>query len=254
MTAETTAVAGDWVRRFHPAPDAAVRLICFPHAGGSASYYFPVSRALSPRVEVLAIQYPGRQDRRLEPCVDNVRQLADLVVPELLPFTDRPVALFGHSLGATLAFEVALRLEAAGAPPLWLFASGRRAPSRSRPERNHELPDELLVANLQRLSGTDAQVLEDPEMLKMILPAVRADYRAAELYRYRSGPLLSCPVLAMIGDQDAEVTTEEAEAWASHTAGGFGLRVFPGGHFYLNEHATAVLKEINDRIAAPSRF
>lgn len=254
MTTEPIAGAAPltsaWIRRFHPAPGAGARLVCFPHAGGSASFYFPVSRALSPGLDVLAVQYPGRQDRRTEPCVDDLRRLADLAAEELLPWADRPLALFGHSLGATLAFEVALRLEAAGTTPLGLFASGRRAPSRAREERVHLHDDEGLIANLKRMSGTDAQVFADDEILRMILPAVRSDYRAAETYRYRPGPALHCPVLALTGDDDPEVTLDEARAWAGHTAGRFALRVFSGGHFYLTRHAAEVTGLLADTVAA----
>ncbi|MFF6995240.1 thioesterase II family protein [Streptomyces sp. NPDC008313] len=244
-----SADTGAWIRRFHPAPEAPTRLVCFPHAGGSATYYFPVSNALSPGVDVLSVQYPGRQDRRTEPCVDDIRALADTVVRELRPWADRPLTLFGHSMGASLAFEVALRLEAEGIVPLGLFASGRRAPSRHRNETVHLADDDTLIAELKKLSGTDTQMLGDPEVLRMILPAVRNDYRAAETYRHRPGPPLSCPVVALVGDDDPQVTDDEARAWAEHTTGGFTLRTFTGGHFFLNSHAPAVMSAISAHIA-----
>ncbi|HEX5541895.1 MAG TPA: alpha/beta fold hydrolase [Micromonospora sp.] len=234
-----------WVRRFHPDDHAETRLVCFPHAGGSATYYFPVSRALSGRAGVLAIQYPGRQDRRAERCIDDIRELADLVVEELRPFADRPLALFGHSLGATLAFEVALRLEADGILPLVLFASGRRSPSRHRDERVHLGTDQQLIGTLERMSGTDAQVLRDEELVRTLLPAIRGDYKAAETYRYRPGPPLACPIVALRGDLDPEVTLDEANAWAEHTTGSFTLHEYRGGHFFLNDHAAAVIELIN---------
>src|ERR1700712_4687720 len=115
-----------WIRRFHESPGASARLVCFPHAGGAATYFYPLSRTLAPSIEALAVQYPGRQDRRAEPCVDDIHELADLVAPALLEWADRPLALFGHSMGATLAFEVAGRLEKAGVRPAGLFVSGRR--------------------------------------------------------------------------------------------------------------------------------
>ncbi|MDQ1041731.1 surfactin synthase thioesterase subunit [Streptomyces sp. V3I8] len=245
----SSAGTGAWIRRFHPAPEAPVRLVCFPHAGGSATFYFPVSRAMSPHVDVLSVQYPGRQDRRGEPCIDTVAGLADAVVEELLPWADRPLALFGHSMGASLAFEVALRLESRGVVLRGLFASGRRAPSRFRDEAVHLAGDDTLIEELKKLSGTDTQVLGDPEILRMILPAVRNDYRAAETYRFTGGPRLNCPVLALVGEEDPQVTPEEADAWQEHTNGPFRVSRFTGGHFFLNSHAAAVMSEISGHLS-----
>ncbi|WP_406092372.1 thioesterase II family protein [Streptomyces sp. NBC_01013] len=241
---------GPWIRRFHPAPDAPARLVCFPHAGGSATYYFPVSRALSPAIDVFAIQYPGRQDRRNEPRVEDIEDLADLVVEELRPWGDVPLTLFGHSMGATLAFEVARRLEAAGTPPATLFVSGRRAPSRVREETVHLADDDRLIADITQLSGTDSAVLADPEILRMILPAVRSDYKAAETYRYRPGPLLGMDIVALAGDNDQQVTVDEAASWGEHTTASFELKVFPGGHFFLDSHVTTILGLIRARMSA----
>lgn len=155
------------------------------------------------------------------------------------------MALFGHSLGATLAFEVALRMEAAGVVPLGLFASGRRAPVRSREGRVHLQDDETLIASLKRLSGTHSQIFADDEILQMILPAIRADYRAAETYRYCPGPQLSCPITALTGDHDPECTVEEVRSWAVHTTGAFDLHVYPGNHFYLTAQVASVLEVVS---------
>ncbi|MER6382143.1 alpha/beta fold hydrolase [Streptomyces sp. NPDC001250] len=241
MTADTSVQSGAWLRRFHAAPEGAPVLVCLPHAGGSASYFFPVSRRLSCVADVLAVQYPGRQDRRHEPCIDSVPALADALARELMPLRDRALVLFGHSLGATLAFEVALRLEGEGVTLQALFASGRRAPSTVRDEQVHLKGDAELMADIVRLGGTDAQVLGDEDIMRMLLPAIRADYRAAETYRYTPGSALSCPVTVLTGDADPHVTNEEAQAWRRHTTGAFGLEVFAGGHFFLNSHAPAVM-------------
>lgn len=239
-----------WIRCYHPAPDGPIRLVCFPHAGGSASFYFPVSAALAPSVEVRAVQYPGRQDRRAEANIDDIPALADAIAPVVRPLADRPLAFFGHSMGAVLAYEVALRLEDDGAPPLArLYVSGRRAPSRHRPETVHERGDEGIIAELRELSGTDPELLADPETREMILPALRSDYRAVAAYRDVPGRAVSCPVHALIGDDDARVTTEEAKAWAEHTTGPFDLRVYPGGHFYLVEQSGPLLRFIADDLA-----
>jgi pyochelin biosynthetic protein PchC len=237
-----------WIRRFHPAPEPSPRLVCFPHAGGAVTYFFPVSRALTPDVEVLAVQYPGRQDRRAEPPLDSIAELADILAAELHGYMDRPTAFFGHSMGATLAFEVARRVEREGGRLTALFASGRRAPSLSRDEHCHTLPDDQLLAEIRGLAGTNAALLGDDELVGMILPAVRADYRAAETYRYAPGTDLSCPIHALTGADDPKVTVEEVAAWQAHTSSTFQLHVYPGGHFYLNDHAAEIMAVISGQL------
>jgi surfactin synthase thioesterase subunit len=244
-----------WVRRFHPADRAAAQLLCLSHAGGSASYFFGVSRALSPDVDVLAAQYPGRQDRLAEPCLTSIHDLADQLVAALEPLTDRPIALFGHSMGATVGFEVAIRLERAGITPTALFASGRTAPSRHRSERVHRADDAGLIANVKELGGTDTALLDDKDIQSMVLPAIRGDYTAAETYTHHPGTRLSCPIIALTGDNDPKVTIDEADAWRDHTTGDFELMVFPGGHFYLNDHTPEILERIraHTRLISASR-
>lgn len=237
-----------WVRRFHPADDAPSQLLCLPHAGGSASYFFAVSRALSPEIDVLAVQYPGRHDRHTEPCVDSISELADRLVAALSPMTGRPVTIFGHSLGATLGFEVARRLERDGVEPTALFASGRRAPHRHRVERTHLRDDAALIADMRSLAGTESALLEDDEVLRMLLPAVRGDYRAAETYAYEPGPRLNCPIYSLVGESDPKVTLDEAAAWGEHTNAPFELDVFPGGHFYLNDRVPDILDRIRKHV------
>ncbi|MFD9905955.1 thioesterase II family protein [Streptomyces sp. NPDC059063] len=238
-----------WIRRYFPSAEARVQLICLPHAGGSASYYRPVAQALSPRIEVLAVQYPGRQDRRHEPVIDDLATLAARVCEALVPALDRPFALFGHSMGATLAYEVAQRLEHRERYAERLFASARRAPSRVRDERVHLRDDDGLIADVRALSGTDQQVFGDEDMMRMVLPSIRGDYRAAETYRYASGPRLRCPITALAGDEDPKASHEEVAAWGTHTAGDFELRTYPGGHFYLLDHTADVLSLIEERLS-----
>ncbi|MFI9274500.1 thioesterase II family protein [Kitasatospora sp. NPDC052896] len=239
-----------WCRRFAPSPGAARRLVCFPHAGGSAVYFRPVATALSPRVEVIAVQYPGRQDRRLEPGIDDIGRLADRVVSALAPWRDTPLDLFGHSMGALVAFEVALRLERDGRPPARLFVSGRTAPT--APARLPVDPtDAELIADIRSLNGTGAEMLADDELLEMILPAVRNDYRAVTNYRGNPGAVLSCPITALLGDRDPRATVDETRDWQAHTTAGFDLRLFPGGHFYLTDRAPDVIALLRHRLATP---
>jgi pyochelin biosynthesis protein PchC len=240
--------SAEWVRRFHPASDPRARVVCFPHAGGSASYFFPLSRALAPSVEVLCLQYPGRQDRHTEPCLDDVTAFADAVAPALGPWTDLPLVLFGHSLGASIAYETARRLQASGQEVAALFASGRRGPTTDRDERVHQLPDDGLLAELRRMSGTDNTILDDDDLVRMILPSLRADYRAAETYHHSPGETLRCPITALIGDADPKVTIDEARDWAAHTTGPFDLTVLPGGHFFLQDHQQDIVTAISNQL------
>jgi pyochelin biosynthetic protein PchC len=245
----TTAARDDlWIRRYHPAPDSDTVLVCFPHAGGSATFYFPVARALSPRFDVLAVQYPGRQDRWSEPCVDDLPALAEQILPQLLPWSGRRLALFGHSMGATVAFEVARLLERSGTVPAALFASARRAPSRHRDESVHQRDDEALIREIKELNGTNSAVLGEEELMRMILPTIRSDFRAAETYRFQGEQTLNCPITALVGKDDPKATVDEADAWREHTTGEFVLKVFTGGHFYLAEQQEAVLKLIAEQL------
>jgi surfactin synthase thioesterase subunit len=238
-----------WIRRFLQAPEAVSRLVCLPHAGGSASYYLPVAKALAPKVDVLALQYPGRQDRRDEPGLVTVTDLADGVFDALRPWTDRPLTIFGHSMGASIAFELARRLEDSGTKPTALFASGRRAPSRSRDEEQTYLLDDAgLAAEVKALGGAGSHLLDDNDILQMVLPSIRSDYQAAETYRCTPGPKLTCPIHTFIGDSDPKVTLDEARAWSEHTSGEFELRVFEGDHFYIDKHIPEVIAAITTHI------
>ncbi|MEU5367125.1 alpha/beta fold hydrolase [Streptomyces sp. NPDC005925] len=245
-----------WIRRFRPRPEAGVRLVCLPHAGGSASYYHPLAQspALLPGTEVLAVQYPGRQDRRREPLIDDVARLADLITGALAPFDDRPLALFGHSMGAVLAYEVAQRLrDRTGQEPCRLFVSGRRAPSRFRRGTVHLLSDAELADELRRAGGTDPVFLDDEELRAEILPVVRNDYRAVELYRWTPSPPLTCPITALVGDRDPQAAPDDVEAWREHTEGPFDHKVFSGGHFYLNTHQRGVTDVISKALLDHAR-
>jgi surfactin synthase thioesterase subunit len=205
-----------------------------------------VSRALQPGIEVSALQYPGRQDRHTERRIHDIGELADRLHEVIAPGWREGTAFFGHSMGAILAFEVARRLERKdGISPAALIVSGRRGPSTERIETVHRRPDAGLVGELQVLSGTDTAMLDDEDFVRMVLPAMRSDLTAIENYRYDMGPPVSCPILALTGDHDPKTTVEEVENWARHTSGPFDLKVYPGGHFYLNDRAAEVIETIS---------
>ncbi|MFJ6658778.1 thioesterase II family protein [Streptomyces sp. NPDC091377] len=241
---------GNWFRRYAPASPSAVQLLCLPHAGGAASQFLSLARELSPAVDVVSVQYPGRQDRRKEAPIENVHTLADQLCELLAPRPDQHVVIFGHSMGAVVGFELGLRIQrSAPGALLGLIASGRRAPVIHRDEDVHRRSDDEIIAEIRTLSGTDPGVLADDELLRMVLPALRADYRAVETYRYSDGDRLSAPIGVLVGESDPRVNLDEARAWQRLTDAGFSLRTFPGGHFYLNAHQSAVASAVAERLA-----
>jgi surfactin synthase thioesterase subunit len=238
-----------WIRSFHPAPADAVPVLILPYVGGSATAFRPLSARLAPAVRPLIVQLPGRQERHTEPCVDTIPELVEQIHVAMGPLAARPFAIFGHSMGAILGFELARRLEQKhGTPPIHLFASGRRAPSCPREERVHTLPDAGVVAELARLNGTQPELLGDPDIIEMIMPSVRADYRAIETYRPEPDATIGCPITVLTGDADPQTTAAEADVWAAHTTGAFALTTYRGNHFFLNDHLPAIAGLITDTL------
>jgi len=236
--------AAHWLRRFRPpVHDTPFHLVCLPHAGGSASYFFPMAGALDIEIDVLAAQYPGRQDRHREPAMDDIEALADRLTAAVHALTDRDVVLLGHSMGALVAFEMARRLERDGRPPRHLVVSGRRPPSPVPRGEVHTWSDRAVIAELRALGG-DEMPLPGDEVLQLALPAIRADYRALETYADRLGAPLNCPVTAMCGDRDGHADAHDMNGWNSHTTGAFAGRSFAGGHFYLGQHWDAAAELI----------
>ncbi|NEB82360.1 thioesterase [Streptomyces sp. SID14478] len=250
MTAPTAAERALWIRQFRPASPRAPRLLCVPHAGGSAGSYLPFSHALAPQVNVLAVQYPGRQDRRAEPAARSIAPLADALFRLLDPEDTTPLALFGHSMGAVVAFELARRLEADGRPVHLLVASARRGPLLPPGPAFHHLGDAAILAEVERLNGVDGLEPEHPGLLRLALPALRADFEAVETYRAAPGPRLSCPVIAMTGADDPRVPPADAAAWDAVTTAPATLSVHPGGHFYLLARLPEIAAELTHALTA----
>ncbi|MEV7600701.1 alpha/beta fold hydrolase [Kitasatospora sp. NPDC089797] len=239
----SAAVDNPWFRRFNPSDFAPARIVIFPHAGGSASYYMDYANALAPYADVLAVQYPGRQNRFAEPTIDSVPELAERAYRELREWMDRPVLFFGHSMGAAVAFEVARCFARDGlAGPERLFVSAGRAPSLPRDTSVHTLSDDGMLAEIIRLGGTDERILDVPALRELIIPALRADYTAIETYRAAPDAVIPQPITGLVGESDRNATVEQVSQWERHTSGGFSLRVFPGGHFYVAEQLDAVVR------------
>ncbi|MFD7437734.1 thioesterase II family protein [Streptomyces sp. NPDC059861] len=242
-----------WLRRFENLADGDLTLICFPHAGGAASAYRGLSRALAPGIDVLAVQYPGRQDRRTEPALTSLTHLARAVAEELARVPQRPYAFFGHSMGAVVAYETARVLAEFDLPMARsLILSGRGAPSRTPRATDRLSGDAALIREIRRLGGTTGRVLEDPELLEMVLPTLRADYGALGSYRWLPGPPLDIPLTVMIGSSDPIVTVDDARGWLAHSTMPGEVVTFDGGHFYLDTRLPSVAEAVRSVLGQPA--
>ncbi|HEV2779518.1 MAG TPA: alpha/beta fold hydrolase [Actinophytocola sp.] len=248
----TTPRAARWLPFGTPNP-AAPRLFCFPHAGASAAAFGGWQRLAGDGIAVCPVQPPGRAERYREPAYRDVGAFVDDLLGDLGPqFTGR-YALFGHSMGALVAFELALRLRADGAvPPAHLFVSGRPAPHLPETRTQlRDLPVDRLVHELRRIGGTPDMVLGDPELLEAFLPLLRADFSVNETYRYRPTGPLPFPLTAFGGERDPRADEPEVRAWAAHTGARFGCRIFPGGHFFTETHAAELVGIMRAELLSP---
>lgn len=250
-TISTTPNPGSWVVRPRPNRDARLRLFCFPYAGGSASIYRAWPKDLPPDVEVCAVQLPGRGGRLPEAPFTELDSLVRALAEALLPQLETPFALFGHSMGALIAFEFARHLRTRyGLRPEHLFVSGFRAAQIDDPDApTYNLPDAEFLATVRRLNGTPEAVLQNEEMLSLMLPVVRADVTVCETYVYREGAPLDCPLTAFGGRSDGIVSPEELAAWIVQTSGDYDVRMFDGDHFYINGARTQLLREVSAALA-----
>ncbi|MBV7673005.1 alpha/beta fold hydrolase [Streptomyces halstedii] len=246
-------VLNPWIRRWSGGGAARLRLICLPHAGGGASFYRPWAALLPGEVELLAVQYPGREDRFGDPLIDTMDELVTALADVLPPLLGRPYALFGHSMGSAVAWELAHELAARGAPPpRRLFVSGRAAPGTAVSGTTHRRGDEELCAALRRMGGTSADVLDDPELRSLVLGVVRNDFRLVETHRPAVRPPLDCPVHVLTGSEDPGTSQrpgrDRTAGWADLTTAPVEVRTFPGGHFYLTPRRREVVATVLRRM------
>jgi medium-chain acyl-[acyl-carrier-protein] hydrolase len=231
---------------YHPRADARLRLFCFSWAGAGASAFFGWSRHLPDEIEVMAVQYPGREERWREPAQRRLAPLVEMLIPDLTPCCDLPFAFWGHSMGALVAFELARNLAQAGLPgPGRLFVSGRQAPE--LPELFPpipDLPDVQYVAELQRRYGGVPEVIaRDPEMRTLYLPTIRADLELIYAYKFEPGRPLDCGITAFGGTED-RVGREHLEGWRRQTHGCYRLHMLPGDHFFFTTRTEEVLRQV----------
>ena len=226
-------------------------LLCLPYSGASAMVYSRWRPKLPQWLHLQPVELPGRGARFGEPLHTDMRRLAMQLAKELRPTLKAPYALFGHSLGALLACEMAHALRALGCPePVAMFASGTAAPTmRADYDRGFADPktDAELIEQLRTLNGTSEEVLANEELMSLTLPILRADFQLCGKFEPLTRPLLNCPVHVLGGKAD-RATTEQLIGWSKETRGSFSVDMLAGGHFFIHEHEAKVLKVIKDQL------
>jgi pyochelin biosynthetic protein PchC len=242
----TDQIASQWFRAIRRQANPETRLVCFPHAGGSASFFNDWAGLLPPRTELFAVRYPGREDRVLDRFADTMDDIVAPVAHACSEIGDAPLVFFGHSMGAAVAYEVAQRLgPLPGGRLAGLFVSGYPGPGCDESRRElTALSDDELADDMHVLGGTNQAVLVNPELRQLYLPVLRADYRLIGDHRITVRRVIEAPVAAYYGDQDEDVEEQSISRWSTVTNSTFTARRFNGGHFYLTEHASDLIADL----------
>jgi surfactin synthase thioesterase subunit len=237
-------ITSRWFAGFKPNPEAKLSLFCFPYAGGGAPIFRNWANNLPSAVEVFPVQLPGRGSRLKEsPCTD-LSTLISLIAEGLAPYLTRPFVLFGHSLGAMIGFELIRKWQLEhGVQPIHQFVSGHRAPHISElPTITYNLPENEFIEELRRLKGTPGEVLDHPELMRLMMPMLRADFQIYETYDYVPGAPLNCSITAFGGLQDERVPREYLEGWRDQTSADFNMWMLSGDHFFVHTAESRLLQ------------
>jgi medium-chain acyl-[acyl-carrier-protein] hydrolase len=228
-----------------------LRLFCFPYAGGGSSIFREWADDLPSAIEVRPIQLPGRENRWGETPFTSLSPLVEALSSALDPLLDLPSVFFGHSMGAFISFELARQLRRkANKTPIHLFISGARAPQIPDPDPPiHQLPDAAFIKELQRLNGIPEKVLQDAELMRLVMPTLRADLTLCETFEYSPDEPLRCPITAYGGQQDKKAPRELLAGWSAQTSSAFTLRAFPGDHFYLTSARKLLLHAVSAELS-----
>jgi medium-chain acyl-[acyl-carrier-protein] hydrolase len=242
--------ANPWIHPPLPASGALLRLFCFPYAGGGAAIYRKWNEALPATVDVCPVLLPGREARLGEPAIPSVLPLVDALAPAIIPFLDRPFVFFGHSMGSLVAFELARKLRRErNLLPECLYVSARVAPSVTLKDQPlSTLPEAEFIEALARFNGSEKGVLQHTELMKLMLPTLRADFALHEDYRYLEEPVLECPIVVFGGLQDLTTDNQGLNAWRYHTSSLFAQRMFAGDHFFINTQQSFFLKSFSQEL------
>ncbi|MDM5228721.1 alpha/beta fold hydrolase [Cytobacillus sp. NJ13] len=229
-------------------PESKMRILFFPYACGGASIYRTWQNFFSSDIEAIPIQLPGRENRITENPYYSIEELADHLFEILKPLFDRPVALFGHSMGSLISYELSIRMHQSGIIPAHLFVSAHTAPHKSnRGTQDHLLSDEQLINRLRELSFTPEPVLQNKDLMRLLLPLIRADFAMCENYRFKHNTVLTCPVTVFGGTNDNEVSISELDDWKHYTTSDFSKVVIDGDHFFVHDQASIITTNISNK-------
>jgi surfactin synthase thioesterase subunit len=241
-----------WIRRYRPASEGRTPLVLLPPAGAPASFFARLSADVPASVDPWAIALPGREARLGDPPLTTMVELVDALHDELAPRLDRPAILLGQSMGGSVAHELARRLEAdVPGGVLHLVVGGRGGPATQRARRPDGVPDDgALVDALAAAGDTPRELLEDPDVLDLLLPPLRADYALLAAYAPEDEPRLRAGITAIVGAGDPTTTTDGIASWADATRGPFTARTAPGGHLFLAERTDEAVAAIAAAVSA----
>lgn len=241
-----------WITYFSSSPFAKLTLFCFPYAGGSASVFANWKTDLPSFVDIAAINLPGRGARMMETPCTQMRALIPPLADAISPFLTKPFVFFGHSLGATVAFELARELRFAQKPlPLQLLVAGRRAPHIANDSNPiHHLTDKEFKEEIRRKQGTPDEILNNNELMELVLPMLKADFQIADTVTYQDAEPLPLPITFYWGNEDKPINQNNDNAWGMHTSSTYRNIEIAGGHFFINTAKEALLKQLNKDLTA----
>lgn len=239
-----------WFHIKKPAPQAVIRLFCFPYAGGSAQIFSDWCNSLPDSVEVIAVQYPGRGSRFVDPLIGTCKGMVEALIPNILPALDKPFVFFGHSNGGLVSFELARALYQQGVrQQIHHFISAKRAihlPQTRKPM--HAMGEQEFLKAVEELGGTPPEILAQKELMELFTPILRSDFSLSETFAYEGEHKLACDATLLYGLQDEDVPVEDVLQWQELIENKVQTQEFTDGHFFINSQKEQLLAYLNQRL------
>jgi surfactin synthase thioesterase subunit len=229
--------------------DVRLRLFCLPYAGGGSSIYRQWQQFMPKDIQVCKIQLPGRENRINEHAIDCMEELVQILSKQLSMYMDQPFALFGHSMGGMATYELA-RYLSKNTPytPKHVFISGCRTPNVEDNNKTYYLQGEAFIDSLRQRGGTNEVLLNNKEYMQMVEPTLRADLKLIERWHHHEIEPLTCPLSVLGGVHDPLISPDKLTTWEEYTKGDFELKLFKGGHFFLNDESNNIASVIGNTL------